>query len=179
MIPWVSNIRCREQNTGVRCKYSKSRTQYFALLDTRTPKQVASVPPIFKPCGSLYECWIPMQWYCVKTCMRICHLLLADSLAHAHTSRKCSLEHKTIQHVEYLIRRRWQAWILVRLSTAKTANAERRLVVCRLSFVVAVPSAMFVCLSKCMANVLGRHSLRLGEMDTKKLCIFCLNLKLF
>ena len=30
-----------------------------------------------------------------------------------------------------------------------------------------------------MANVLGRHSLRLGEMDTGKLCIFRLNLKLF
>ena len=29
-----------------------------------------------------------------------------------------------------------------------------------------------------MANVLGRHSLRLGEMDTEKLCIFRLNLKL-
>ena len=66
---------------------------------------------------------------------------------------------------------------LVRLSTAKTANAERRLVVCRLPF--AVPSAIFVCLSFPTTNVLGRHSLRLGEMDTEKLCIFRLNLKLF
>ena len=29
------------------------------------------------------------------------------------------------------------------------------------------------------ANVLGRHSLRLEKMDTEKLCIFRLNLKLF
>ena len=62
--------------------------------------------------------------------------------------------------------------LIVRLSTAKTANAERRLVVCRLSF--AVPSAMFACLSFPTTRrnwELGRYSLRLGEMDTEKLCI--------